>query len=390
MIKEIAKLGRNLEDFAVNPNEYESRRKTLQENWYNIRSMIDAQLYAQDVQKNFSITVTSIQKRLTDIANATYHHYKKFLDDSNNDLMVSFLEEFGNDVSGSVEYLSVHFPDYFDRKKGIPLWLPHANKHISSLRARIVHNLMEKRTDATLTLIMEEHLDCLQLPGDFRVKNWHQYEYLMDISEELERFAHIPPTSDCTLSLIKLLIGHNFNPLAFYEFLLRYKSKVAGKDENPYEEQEMALLELLETIQDIRPERKDGYNTEAPNIGESISGSIKRELEIIRQRKSILSPFPINGNRIPPYYFEVTCSLKELFLIIRVMVKTGFIRVKSLSSMFEFAKRHIKFKTTKEPSERYMRNLVGKTQVVPRELAMKVRTLLAVMINYIDSYYLKH
>lgn len=386
MFREFAKLNRYLDDFAVNPHLY---KETLKEHWTTFRSTLDAQLYSVDAGRNLGIVVKTAQKRLTDISNTAYEYYQKFSEDPQQKDNAVFLHEFGQELTGIVENLSMNCAEHFDRNKAIPLWIANNNTHIPSFRRRIATLLLDKKVEAELITIVEEYLDCLHLPGDFRVKNWHQYEYLTELCEEVDRFARSKNTTNETLSLIKILIGHNFNSLAFYEYLLRYKNRIAGKDEEPYEEQEMSLLELLEIFEDIRPEREDGYKLDSPNIRESICGSIKRELDIIRQRKNILSPYSIAG-RIAPFYFEVTGTVKESFFFIRVMTKTGYMKVKSLSNMFEFAKRHIKFKTTKEPSERYMRNLVGKNQPIPKEIAMKVRNQLAVMMHYIDTYYLKN
>jgi len=189
-----------------------------------------------------------------------------------------------------------------------------------------------------------------------------------------------------SIKFIKLLIGYNFNPLVFYEYLLDYIGQVVS-DEMPYEEQEMELLGLLRTIENIRLECKEGYNTEVVPILESVSSFIQRELDILVKMKEVIAPHPQNGSRgrISDYYFEVSTTLEELFFLMRVMLEVRFLKTKFKSNLYSFVAKHIRTDRSKNPSAQYMRNIFGPNREVPSRIIRKVRSWLMMMVNYIDA-----
>ncbi|MBB2148955.1 hypothetical protein [Pedobacter gandavensis] len=367
---------------------YPEGEMALRTVWGEFLVDADKRINEQDTHSKLSIFIKITQNNLVDFLDHLYTLNGRFSPCNENCRLEikDLIEEIAIEVSQILESLSTKFSEHFDLNGLIPLWVVYKNKKASAFQNRINHNLELRKVDPELIHILDEYLSCLHVPGDFKMKSWRQYFYLENLSDDLIHFTELPATDDDTLKLIKILIGYNFNPLAFYEYMLEYSSNLISI-EMPYEEQEMELLVLLKTIENIRPERRMGYVLDAPSILESICSFINRELGIVAKMKDVLMPYPANGSngRNSNYYFEVATTIEELFFLIRVMLEVRFIKTKFKANLYSFVSRHIRTDRTKNPSTQYMRNVSGTSKEVPIRIVRKIRAWLMSMINYIDT-----
>lgn len=356
--------------------------------WDEFLVDIDKRITEQDAHSKLAVFIKIAQNNLVDFLDHLYNLNAKCSPCTERCRLEikDFIAEIATEVAHILESFSTRFSEYFDINGLLPLWIVYKNKKASAFQNRIIHNLELRKVDPELIHILNEYLSCLHTPGDFKMKNWRQYFYLESLSDDLIYFTELSASEDDTLKLIKILIGYNFNPLPFYEYMLEFSAKLISSD-MPYEEQEMELLVLLKTIENIRPERKMGYILDAPEILESVSSFITRELGIVAKMKSVLMPYPVNGanGRNSNYYFEVTTTIEELFFLIRVMLEVRFIKTKFKSNLYSFVARHIRTDRTKNPSTQYMRNVFGTNKEVPVRIVRKIRAWLMSMINYIDT-----
>ncbi|WP_199120333.1 hypothetical protein [Pedobacter sp. ASV28] len=375
---ELHKNGNVNEDFLIQAD-------LLRSNWKGFRTKLEKRIEEQETPEKLSILIRAVQHNLTSFSNTIYDLYRSY---ETNDYgvvlkVMELFREIGAEANEILDFLYSNYPEYYDLTSPVSLWKIRANTEAYSKNSLIVWNLGDRNVEPELVEIIKDHLGILCDANNVRVKNWQQFFYMEVLADRLHSFVRLPKDSDDTFKVIKLLIGYDFNPLSFYEFMLEYATRKAGPD-GPYGDQEMELLSLLRTIENIRPECKYGYNTEVPPISQSISGSIKRELKIIERMKAVHFPYPDSKkNIITNYYFETNTTLEELFLLIRVMLSVDFIKTRFKSNLYTFIERHIRTARTKKPSPQYMRNIIGRE--VPDRVVKKIRHWLVIMINYIDA-----
>lgn len=356
--------------------------------WAEFLKNLEKQINEQHTIDKLSIFIKIAQNNLTNFADKIYVLYHD-AEPCNADCrlpILDFIDQISTEVMRIVSSLQANFSDYFDFDAALPKWVIAHNKKAIPQQKRIVYMLEEKGINPELLQIINTYTKCLYVPDDFIINNWRQFFYLESLTNQLFLFAESPATEDDNLKLIKLLIGHNFNPLVFYEFMLEYLARTVSS-EMPYEEQEMELLLLLKTIENIRLECKTGYSTDVQQILKSVCGLISRELVIVSKMKEVVVPYPINGanGKNSSYYFDVSTTIEELFFLMRIMMEVRFVKTKFKANLYSFVSRHIRTERTKTPSEQYMRNIFGPNREVPVRVIRKIRSWLMTMVHYIDT-----
>lgn len=377
-----------LKEHCCDVEKYHDQEAILKSIWIVFSDALHKKLNDHDSPGRLSLYIKVMQNNLTDFSDRIYCLYKDSTPCQENCRQESknFLYGIGVEATHILEQLSINFPDHFDKSGGFPQWGVFENQMLVPELKRIVRGLEEKRIDTELIHILGSALESIYSLDGVRLKNWQQLFYLRALAKVLTDFVASPVSDDDALKLIRLLIGYNFNPLVFYEYLLDYIGRVVS-DEMPYEEQEMELLALLRTFENIRLECKEGYNTEVVPILESVSSFIQRELDILVKMKEVIAPYQQNGSRgrISDYYFEVSTTLEELFFLMRVMLEVRFMKTKFKSNLYNFVAKHIRTDRSKNPSAQYMRNIFGPNREVPSRIIRKVRSWLMIMVNYIDA-----
>lgn len=380
---------------ALTPDSSSNERNLAHENalevaWNEFKNHLAKQISEQDTREKLSIFLKIVQNNLTEFADDLYHKYSNYIGCGADHTMVipGVLNRTLNEVIAMLEYYKLNYPDHFDLYAKIPLGLTGRNKDRASVQRNMVAGLNKRHIDNQLVQIIDVYTLGLFITKDFRLENWGQYDYLWKLMIRLDHFLESENSEDDTFRLIKLLIGYNFNPIEFYDFMLEYASKIINPD-MPFEDQELELLLLLKTIQNIRPESNSGYKLLIPTISESLSGYISRELETLSKMKSVMILPPVKGknSQNSSYYFDVSMTLEELFFLLKIMVEVRLIRTKFKSNLYSFVATHIRTDRTKAPSEQYMRNIFGPNREVPVRVIRKVRSWLTMIINYIDTHF---
>ncbi|WGQ09041.1 hypothetical protein QG516_21250 [Pedobacter gandavensis] len=366
----------------------ENHATIFRTNWSIFRESLEEQIEEQDTSDKLSIFIKGLQKNLTTFSNDIFALFKKNETTDCASLLenIKLFREIGPETIEILDYIQNIHSEYFDLTADISLWKIYTNEASRNQSNLIIWNLQQNNVDYNLIEIITDHLGILYDTSNPKIKDWHQFNYIVNLANELSSIISLPKEGDNTLKIIKLLIGYDFNPLSFYEFMLEYSAKVASQN-MPYEDQELELLALLKTIENIRPECKHGYNKDVMPIGESISGSIRRELETIERMRAVHFPNYQNTKNgvIPNFYFEINATLEELFFLIRIMLESHVIKTKFKSNLYTFTERHIRTARTKKPSPQYMRNIFGPKNDVPARIVKRIRFSLVLLINFIDS-----
>lgn len=366
--------------------EIENHTDLLRSIWNGFRNRVEIGIAEQDTSEKLSIFIRYVQNNLLLFSNSIYQIFTSEKVNDNVHKLAELLRNIGVEAGVILDFLETNYNEYFDQNAPISLWKVYANSKANSQNSLIIRNFKQRNIDHELVEILEEHLGSLCNTNNTRIKDWRQFNYLTVLAERLLNFVQTPNEEDDTFRLIKLLIGYNFNPLAFYEYMLDFFERKAGND-LPYEDQEIEFLSLQKTIENIRPELKGGYDVDVPPISQSLSDCIRREISVIDRMKSVYFPNYQNSKKgtVSNFYFEVPVTLEELFLLNRVMVEVHFIKTRFKSNLYSFVERHIRTSRTKKPSAQYMRNIFGPNKEVPTRVVKKVRMWLAVMISFIDT-----
>ena len=360
--------------------------------WSEFIIDLENRIREQDNRVKLSTVVRIAQNNLTEFADHIYRIYQSGGSCSGNYCLEieDLLNDMGTETVKSLEFLHDNYTAYFDVNATVPVWLIYNNKAAIPMHKTIVDAMEAGRVNPELILILDSYVEALHQPGGAKIRCWRQFVYMQNLVAELT--IHLEQSAPAeTIKLVKLLIGYDFNPLPFYEFFLGYALTIVSPD-MPYEDQEMEWLILLKTIDNIRPEVKAGYNTEAPSIQESISGYIQREIDTIAKMKAVMAPYPLNekDKRGSNYYFSVSTTIEELFFLIRIMLDVSFIKTRYKANLYSFVANHIKTNRSNNPSAQYMRNIFGFNKVVPLRVVKKIRFWLVAMISHIDSNFSDH
>ncbi|RZJ87635.1 MAG: hypothetical protein EOO20_15615 [Chryseobacterium sp.] len=379
-----------LKDFNLKDGEYAEKENGLKDTWTAFRERLQQRIGEQDTEEKLSVFIKITQDRLTEFADLVFEYYKG-VETSTTEFeirMKNLYKDIENKAVRVLEFLRTNFYKSFNFYGTVPRWVFYVNKDVLSKRGQIISGLESKAIKADLILVIKDFLDLFQETEACSAKNWHQYVYYTRMVEGLCRFVESPETQEDMIRLIKLLIGYNFNPLTFYEFMLEFASGVVDP-QAPYEEQEIELLHLLRIIENIRPEIKKGYKPDVQPIIESVSGSIRRELELIAKMKGVQAPAILNGtaNKNSWYYFEVASSIEELIFLFKVMIGVRFLKTDSNANLYRFMERHIRTDRTAGASTQYMRNIFSPSWLFSQKVIRKVRAWLMSMVTYIDTHF---
>lgn len=379
-----------LKDFNLKDGEYAEKESGLKDTWSAFSERLQQRIGEQDTEEKLSVFIKITQDHLTEFADQVFEYYKG-VEASTNELgvrMKKLFNDIENEVVRVLEFLKMNFSKSFNFYGNVPRWVFYVNMDVVSKKSLIISGLQNKAVNNDLVLLIHRFLDYFQATEAYSARNWHQYVYYTRVVNMLCRFMDLPDSEEDTIRLIKLLIGYNFNTLTFYEFMLEFVSRVVDPHA-PYEEQEIELLRLLKMIENIRPEIRKGYNPEVPPLLESVSGSIRRELQLITKMKEVQAPAILNGtaNRKSWYYFEVATTIEELIFLIKVMVGVRLIKTDSNANLYRFVERHVRTDRTVNASLQYMRNLFSPSWVFSSKVIRKVRVWLMSMVTYIDTHF---
>lgn len=295
------------------------------------------------------------------------------------------LFELGMKMTDHLNYLRVHYPTAFNTSGPVSPWVYLKNRQTSNYTL-LFERLTQKVNDPPLLRILEDYISCLNNPDNPFIQNWRQYFYLMDLAKEIDLLLIVSSSQkDFRIALIRRLIGYNFNPLAFYEYIIDSITTVAG-DELPYEVRELELLNILKGVGTIRTENEIGLLSNVMPLKDSICGSIEHDLANIARMKALSQA---EGTNSMAFYFMVTLTIEQLLFFFRLTMEEAHVRCKYHSHLYAFISRHIRVARSESPSGHYMRNVFSAKEV-PQKVVRAVRAALMMLVNRIDTNYLRH
>ncbi|SDF95153.1 hypothetical protein SAMN05421827_102228 [Pedobacter terrae] len=381
-----------LVNFNTENREYIEHEKILKETLGTFSDRLQERIGEQDTEVKLSVFIKLTQARLTEFSDRVFQ-YHSGLCSSNLEWEIklkSLYIDIENKIIKVLEFLRINFSPNFDFFAKVPMWVVYEDKDVPAKKMFVINGLKEKAVDENLISIITNFLDKYQDLNSFAFENWHQYLYYKNLLSAIFNYLISDESGDDSMNIIKLLIGYNFNPLVFYNFMVEFGESIVSK-RAPFEEQEIALLNLLKTVGNIRPEVSIGYNPEVQPILDSISGSILHELAIIAKLKEVESFNAIDegGKKKAWQYFEVSTTLEELFFLLKVMQAVNFLKTRYNANLYRFVERHIKTDRIRNSnaSPHYMRNIFAPKWEFSSRVVKKVRSWLTMMIAYIDAQF---
>jgi hypothetical protein len=367
-------------------DSYETNVKVI---FDGLKDSLEQKIFEQENSERLTLFIRYIQLRLTNLADSLPSNVIE-LGDEVDAIYASTMEvvrEIHTRILELLHYLHFSFSSYFNLKSNLPICFYSSTTKVISGQDKILMNLQERGVDSQLVVIVSDFINSIAQPNNFFIKTWEQLDYLSEFVFQLKHFCKVNFFENCTVRLVLLLIGQNFNSIYFYNFLLDFIDKTILGD-NIYEEQEVCLIELLRTIANIRQEVKMGYNPDVQFIGESIVESIKRDLERIDQLKKIYTQGTGNtAEGSKDFYFEVAGTVEELIFVIKLLMDLKILKSKFKSVVYAFIEKHIKTERTKTPSSQYMRNVFSPNREVPVRIVKRTRSTLMSIVSYIDLNY---
>jgi|GEM_PF-1508238 len=382
--------------FLQNPivvnGETENHQISVKVIFDSLKDTLEQKIFEQENSESLTLLIQYIQLRLTNLADSLPANVLE-VSEAVDEIYVNILlvvREIHARILELLHYLHFSFGSYFNLKFNLPICFYSSTVQLISGQDKIINNLLARGVDSQLVAIIGDFINSLAQPNNFFIKTWEQFDYLNEFVFQLKQFCKVDFFENCTVRLLLLLIGQNFNCIYFYNFLLDFIDKTILGD-NIYQEQEIGLIEMLRIIANVRQEVKTGYNPDIPFIGESVVASIKRDLERIDSLKRIYNQDTGNtGEGGKDFYFKLAGTVEELMFIIKILMDLKILKTKFKSIIYTFIEKHIKTERTKTPSTQYMRNILSPNREVPTRIVKRIRSTLMSIVHYIDINYKDH
>lgn len=389
MTEELTKLSEFLVTYgkpnsARNQNENQvDHGEFLQTTFAKLRKWLEQRISKSGSKEALGIFVKQTQLQLTARANDTYNAIRNI--GKGNNPMANVFREIHSELIAMLEYLHLHYADYFDHSIAIPLGMPQTQANESSIHDVLLH-FGATGADPNLIELLNDLLNATE-NGDPKDTTWAHYEYRSELAKQLRAAsASRARENDPTFALIEVLISCNVNHISFYNYMMEYIDETVDTN-TTFEEKEDELEMLLKKIERIRVSENMAFHLKVQNIHDSLRGNIVHELERIQRTKHAINNHGENtDDPHDRFHFNVAATIEELLLLIWVMIEVGFIKTLKHSRMYTFIHNHVRTDRTDHPSTKYMRNHFGPTNV-PERVVRNVRAWLTHMVQFIDDYF---
>jgi len=287
-----------------------------------------------------------------------------------------------------LEHLRIYFADQFNFNAELPDHFLERYKQIHPIfQRRLIEQLKPFNIGQELLLLLETFVEATERADIFKIRNWWQWEYLLNTGKILSEFIAKPPPGDIELELLKLFLHQDFNSIHVYAYFLKYFERIT-LSELTYPEQQQQLLYYVKIVKQVRVESPQRYDPNVQSLKTSVLDSLVAEIRYLEDKEKVMvqtfkSTTPGNPAK---FYFKVIITLAELMFFFRIMLEVGFIQTKFNSYLYEFITNHIKTQRAENISKKSMRNHFS-NKPFPDRLVQNVRSWLNKMINHIDLYY---
>ncbi len=372
--------------FHTNSAKHSDFTQALKGKWEAFKKKMELRIDEKNSQEQLTVFIQKTQARLTEIGEMLYEFFLGLQIKEPAPLRAA-ITEIAMDITRTFDSLRLYYPAHFQSDMQLCCWSIYFNKHHQGTVDQITDALKTKKIDPELVDLVFVHLKKIwEIPQQGRI-SWAELDFLISLKEALTEFCQLYSElgERSTLKLIRVLILLNFNSPLFHQYLIGCQERHIPKDW-PLEEQELAILELLQVVEKVNTEPISGYRPGRP-IGQAFSDSLKKSLEIITITQKLYQNPDLNSNPQSWFYFEMAITLEDLAFDFRIQRERKMITTPHLSGVLRFIKTHIKTPRSKNPSMGYLRNLFCAKEKVAPDIVKRARRRYADQLHFLELEY---
>lgn len=295
-------------------------------------------------------------------------------------------------VCKEIYFLLEHLRIYFYRFLDIDIKLP--PNYVATYRIEhpeiwqdFERFFSENHIDPELQALLTQFANSTESTEKFTINNWQQFEYLLQMVQEVGTLSEHIDRNIPELAILKLFVFMEFNSIQVYGYFIKYIERIT-MNEGSFQEQQQDLLYLLKVFRQVRIDAKYPYDPLVQSLKLSVTESIETEITYLEQKeKMLLESFRGPDPGAPSkFYFKVVFTLAELMFFFRIMLEVKVIYTKFNSYIYEFIANHIQTERAENISKKSMRNHIS-SKLFPDRVVQNVKTWLEKMIQHINLYY---
>jgi hypothetical protein len=251
-------------------------------------------------------------------------------------------------LSGLLNYLEEHFPEYFDQDMKMPVVVrDQVNKELSLFRESIPAKFGNQNVDIGLIELLKNGLsDC----ADRRdALSFRRFYYLRLLKEKILNMNNEDVPCIETVDLIRVLLHFNYNAPAFYNYLVRYVTWAVSKA-SPISEKLDQLAYYLKFSNQEYPIAGIAFDHNNPPINIQIAEWISQEMQYLKSKRQLLPS--ISAEEVVPSEFRLNfdLSVSQVAFLFRAFVEAGVIQNENASELIRFLTKYVKTKRAGELS----------------------------------------
>lgn len=260
----------------------------------------------------------------------------------------SFVHSILDRLSGLLQYLEEHFPDYFNQDMKMP------EVYGDSIRSDLYEYQSVLSSAFQGTEIDQVLLDVICRTFKSHVDGPEQITFRRLYYLKLLRM-NITGTGASlhgglgTLELIKVLLRCNFNTSSFYNYLLAYIGRALSSCGTLRERLDQLTYYLKLSNQEAS-NHAIGYDNKQPPISVQLSDWLSQEVHYLRTKQELLAEAPANQPVTPDFKIIFDLSVSQLAFLLRALTESGVIQNKNTSEVIRFFAKCVKTKKSEAVS----------------------------------------
>jgi hypothetical protein len=304
------------------------------------------------VKTAFKHQVVSFENELL-VKRYFHFHQESLIDLINNlhseaQLRNPFRESILDRLSGLLNYLEEHFPDYFNQDVKMPVIYREAiRRELDSFIILISNKFEDTNADIGLVELLKNSISVC-VDSNARI-SFRQFYYLKLLQSNVDSMDTSDRAVFETLDLMRVLMHCNFNSEPFYNYTLKYIRWSVDKvlDLSEKLDQLSYYLKFSNQVNCI-PGR--AFNDQELPVNVQVADWISQELMYLKNKQQLMTTVAAEDVLTIDFKLNFDLSVAHLAYLFRAFIESGVIQNKSLSELTRFVTKYVKTKRSESIS----------------------------------------
>lgn len=251
-------------------------------------------------------------------------------------------------LSGLLNYLEEHFPEYFNQDMKLPIVArEQACKELSLFRDSMTLKFAAHNVDVGLVELLKNSL------SDFTDGNepisFRRFYYLPQLMGSVLNLTREGMPCSETIDLIRVLLHYNYNTQPFYSYLIKYFTWSVNKASLISEKLDQLAYYLKFSNQEY-PIVGVAFDHHSPPINVQIAEWVSQEIQYLRCKRQLLSTISAEEVVSSEFRFNFDLSVSQVAFLFRAFIEAGVIQNENTSELIRFLTKYVKTKRSESLS----------------------------------------